>query len=233
MTRGDRRLPAASWLVFAAALGFLAGMLVMAAMVTIFPSGANTIAPPLAEASNQPVKVRPSKPESPPPITAPETPAMPALSANPFEDLRRRTLTLPVHGVKKDDLRDSFNEARGSARRHEAIDILAPRHTPVVAVEDGTIARLFLSEAGGITIYQFDPTTTYVYYYAHLQKYADGLEEGDKVKRGEVIAYVGTSGNAPRDTPHLHFAIFKMTDKKQWWQGTPIDPFDIFGWTGG
>ena len=227
MKQGDRRLPAASWLVFVAALGFLAGMLVMAAMVTIFPSGASTIAQPLVEASSQPVKVRPSLPESPPAVTKPEPPPTPELSANPFENLRRKNLELPVQGVKRKDLRDSFNETRGSARRHEAIDILAPRHTPVIAVEDGTIARLFLSEAGGITIYQFDPTTTYVYYYAHLQKYADGVKEGGAVKRGDVIAYVGTSGNAPRDTPHLHFAIFKMTDEKKWWEGTAIDPYSV------
>jgi murein DD-endopeptidase MepM/ murein hydrolase activator NlpD len=179
------------------------------------------------EASAQPVKVRPSRPESPPPVTAPEAPAMPVVSANPFEDLRRRGLELPVRGVKREDLRDSFNEARGSARRHEAIDILAPRHTPVLAVEDGTIARLFFSDAGGITIYQFDPTNTYVYYYAHLQRYADGLGEKDTVKRGDVIAYVGTTGNAPRDTPHLHFAIFRMTDEKRWWEGTAIDPYSV------
>jgi murein DD-endopeptidase MepM/ murein hydrolase activator NlpD len=227
MKRADSRPPAASWLVFVGALGFLAGMLVMAAMVTMFPTGADRITEPRVEASAEPVKVRPSRPESPPPVTAPEASATPAVSANPFEDLRRRSLTLPVQGVKKEELRDSFNEARGSARRHEAIDILAPRHTPVIAVEDGTIARLFFSDAGGITIYQFDPTKTYVYYYAHLQRYADGLSEQDTVKRGDVIAYVGTTGNAPRDTPHLHFAIFRMTDEKRWWEGTAIDPYSV------
>ena len=95
------------------------------------------------------------------------------------------------------------------------------------AVEDGKIARLFLSDAGGITIYQFDPMSTYCYYYAHLEKYANGLEEGSTVKRGQVIGYVGTTGNAPRDTPHLHFAIFKLGDDKKWWQGTPIDPYSV------
>ena len=105
--------------------------------------------------------------------------------------------------------------------------MLAPRNTPVLAVEDGKIARLFLSAAGGITIYQFDPTSTYCYYYAHLERYANGLEEGDTVKRGEVLGYVGTTGNAPRDTPHLHFAIFKLGEEKKWWQGTPIDPYSV------
>ena len=228
MTRPVKRLPAPSWLIFAAAIGFLGGMLVMAAVVTIFPSGASTIAQPLVEAANTPVTVRPSLKETPPAVTRPEqvAAAAPSLSANPFESLRRRNLELPVQGIRREDLRDNFNETRGS-RRHEAIDILAPRHTPVMAVEDGKIARLFFSEAGGITIYQFDPSETYVYYYAHLQKYADGLKEGQEVKRGEVIGYVGTTGNAPRETPHLHFAIFQMTDEKKWWQGTPIDPYSV------
>ena len=97
----------------------------------------------------------------------------------------------------------------------------------MLAVEDGTVAKLFLSDAGGITIYQTDPTQTFVYYYAHLERYAAGLEEGDSVKRGDVIGYVGTSGNAPRDTPHLHFAIFRMTEDKRWWQGTAIDPYSV------
>ena len=228
MTRPVKRLPAPSWLIFAAAIGFLGGMLVMAAVVTIFPSGASTIAQPLVEAANTPVTVRPSLKETPPAVTRPEqvAAAAPSLSANPFESLRRRNLELPVQGIRREDLRDNFNETRGS-RRHEAIDILAPRHTPVMAVEDGKIARLFFSQAGGITIYQFDPSETYVYYYAHLQKYADGLKEGQEVKRGEVIGYVGTTGNAPRETPHLHFAIFQMTDEKKWWQGTPIDPYSV------
>ena len=134
---------------------------------------------------------------------------------------------MPVKGVDRKDFRSSFDDKRGEGRRHEAIDILAPRNTPVLAVEDGTIARLFTSKAGGLTVYQFDPSSTYAYYYAHLERYAPGLTDGDRVRRGQVLGYVGTSGNAPPDTPHLHFAIFKLTDKKQWWQGTPIDPFAV------
>jgi peptidoglycan LD-endopeptidase LytH len=120
-----------------------------------------------------------------------------------------------------------FSDKRGSARLHEALDIIAPRNTPVKAVEDGRIARLFFSKAGGITIYQFDPSERYCYYYAHLERYADGLREDDLVRKGQVIGYVGTSGNAPKDTPHLHFAIFQLTDQKRWWEGTPIDPYDV------
>jgi peptidoglycan LD-endopeptidase LytH len=113
------------------------------------------------------------------------------------------------------------------SRQHEALDILAPRNTPVLAVEDGTIARLFYSKAGGITVYQFDRTTTFCYYYAHLERYADGLREGVSVRRGQTLGFVGTSGNAPKTTPHLHFAIFRLTDAKRWWEGTPIDPYDV------
>lgn len=141
-------------------------------------------------------------------------------------ELADRNLLVPVQGVRPDQLTRQFDDARGG-RRHEAIDILAPRHTPVLAVEDGTIARLFYSQAGGTTIYQFDPSGTYCYYYAHLERYADGLREGQSVRRGDVIGYVGTSGNAPRNTPHLHFAIFRLTEAKHWWEGTPIDPYDV------
>jgi murein DD-endopeptidase MepM/ murein hydrolase activator NlpD len=161
---------------------------------------------------------------APPPSTPGEPPLV--ISGLP-DDLRQRALTLPVQGIKREELRDTFNEMRGSARRHEALDGLAPRNTPVLAVEDGTVAKLFLSDAGGITLYQFDPTQTYAYYYAHLERYADGIKEGGTVKRGQVLGYVGTTGNAPRDTPHLHFAIFKLGEDKKWWEGTPIDPYSV------
>jgi murein DD-endopeptidase MepM/ murein hydrolase activator NlpD len=232
----EHRRGPTSWLVFAASLGFLAGMLVMAAIVAIFPSGAAMVAnAPVEAASRQTVaspprakvEVKPSLKETPPPVTAPEVPAAPGISANPFEELRQRNLTLPVQGIRREELVDTFDDPRGGARRHEAIDVLASRNTPVLAVEDGKVAKLFTSQAGGITIYQFDPSNQYVYYYAHLERYADGLEEGDEIKRGEVIGYVGTTGNAPRNTPHLHFAIFKMTDEKRWWEGTAIDPYSV------
>ena len=225
--------PAYSWLIYAGAGGFLLGMVVMAALFAMFPLGPLPFADTRTEAASRaesPVaSVRPSAREVPAAVAPPAqtVAAVPSLSADPFQVLRDRRLELPVKGATRADLRDTFDEQRGSERRHEAIDMLAPRHTPVVAVEDGTIARLFLSDAGGITVYQFDPTSTFCYYYAHLQGYVDGLKEGDRVKRGDVIGYVGTTGNAPKDTPHLHFAIFQLTDKKQWWQGTPIDPYKV------
>jgi murein DD-endopeptidase MepM/ murein hydrolase activator NlpD len=141
---------------------------------------------------------------------------------------RHRRLQIPVAGVAAKDLRSSFTERRGGSRTHEAMDILAPRNTPVHAVDDGCVAKLFESKAGGITLYQFDSTLTYTYYYAHLERYADDIDEGDPVRRGEVLGYVGTSGNAPPGTPHLHFAIFILGVEKHWWEGTPIDPFDVW-----
>ena len=93
-------------------------------------------------------------------------------------------------------------------------------------MEDGIIKKLFLSKPGGITIYQFDPTETYAYYYAHLDRYADGLAEGAMVKRGQLIGYVGMTGNAA--TPHLHFAIFRLGPEKRWWKGEALDPYPIF-----
>jgi murein DD-endopeptidase MepM/ murein hydrolase activator NlpD len=148
-------------------------------------------------------------------------------SAPEARDLAARALTIPVEGVSANKLVRSYHDPRNGGREHEALDILAPRNTPVVAVEDGTVAKLFFSKAGGNTLYQFDPGREYSYYYAHLERYADGLKEGDAVHRGQTIGYVGTSGNAPKDTPHLHFAIFRLTADKHWWEGTPIDPYDI------
>ncbi len=221
---------ASSGLTYAATLGFIAGMVVMAVLVTIFPSapwpGAEPRAEAAAEKTSQVVAVPRAVPKTiPPPVAA--VAVVPTIGVDPIAELRGRQLALPVTGAEPKDIHDMFNDRRGTARRHEAIDVMAPRHAPVVAVEDGTIARLFLSDAGGITIYQIDPASTFCYYYAHLQAYADGLKEGDRVKRGDVIGYVGTTGNAPKDAPHLHFAIFQLTDKKQWWQGTPIDPYKV------
>ncbi len=161
-----------------------------------------------------------------PPAGAPISPPPGPASAS-VDELKQRALTIPVEGIRADQLVESFSDARSGARVHEALDILAPRNTPVKAVEDGTIARLFFSKAGGITVYQFDRGERFCYYYAHLERYADGLQEGQKVRKGQVLGYVGTSGNAPKDTPHLHFAVFRLTTAKHWWEGTPIDPYPI------
>jgi peptidoglycan LD-endopeptidase LytH len=139
--------------------------------------------------------------------------------------LASRHLAMPVHGYDAHKLRDNFDEVRGGVRRHEALDIMAPRGTPVVAVDDGAIAKLFRSVAGGITVYQFDAAEKYAYYYAHLDRYAEGLKEGQAVKRGDVIGYVGSTGNAPEGAPHLHFTIFELGPEKRWWRGKAVNPY--------
>jgi len=161
------------------------------------------------------------------PPAAEPTAAPPALPA--VEELAGRDLHLPIDSMEPEPLKGAFHERRGGGTRaHEAVDILAPRNTPVHAVERGTIAKLFVSKAGGRTIYQFDPSGRFCYYYAHLERFADGIREGQSVSRSDIIGYVGTSGNAPPNTPHLHFAIFQLTPARHWWQGTPIDPYPVF-----
>lgn len=130
----------------------------------------------------------------------------------------------PIRGLAARQIRDMFAEIH-SGHAHEAIDIMEPRGTPVLAVVPGTVRKLFLSKPGGNTIYQFDEAGTYCYYYAHLDRYADGLREGKHVERGEVIAYVGSTGNADPGAPHLHFAIFELGPEKQWWKGKAINPY--------
>lgn len=135
-------------------------------------------------------------------------------------------IEMPIAGLRPSDLRDSFAEIHGG-HRHEAIDILEPRGTPILAVDDGSIAKLFHSVPGGITVYHFNPDQTLCYYYAHLERYAEGLAEGQRVARGDRIGYVGTSGNAPPQTPHLHFAVYALGPERHWWQGTAIDPYPL------
>jgi murein DD-endopeptidase MepM/ murein hydrolase activator NlpD len=153
------------------------------------------------------------------------TPLVPA--EGPPPDMPGAKLQLPIDGMNIESLKGGFAERR-SNHPHEAVDIMAPRHTPVHAVQDGEIARLFLSAAGGNTVYQYDPTGQICFYYAHLQGYAQRLHEGELVKQGDVIGYVGTSGNAPPNAPHLHFAVFKVTSSGRWWDGQPIDPYLFF-----
>jgi peptidoglycan LD-endopeptidase LytH len=153
-----------------------------------------------------------------------ETPPATSISSA-FSTLQGRTLAMPVAGAKTLDLRDNFEEVRGGSRRHEAIDILAPRGTPVVAVDEGKVAKIFTSKQGGLTVYQFDREETHCYYYAHLDRYAENLREGTFLRRGDPVGYVGTTGNAPPNTPHLHFAIFELGPEKHWWEGAPINPY--------
>jgi murein DD-endopeptidase MepM/ murein hydrolase activator NlpD len=164
----------------------------------------------------------------PAPAPAPTTPIVPATP-----DLTPRasgaTLQIPVAGVRPDQLHDTFNEARDEGRVHDAIDIPAPCGTPVVAAADGKVVKLFYSDRGGITIYQLDQDNRTVYYYAHLNRYADGIVEGRMLIRGETIAYVGDSGNAGPGNCHLHFSISIVSDPKRHWDGININPYPLLG----
>ena len=135
-------------------------------------------------------------------------------------------LSIPVLGIEASALHDTYDQARSGGRAHHALDIMAPRGTPVIAAVDGTIRKLFTSRAGGLTIYEFDRGEQRVYYYAHLESYAN-ISEGMTVRRGDVIGYVGTTGNAPANAPHLHFAIEQLPATKEWWKGEPMNPYPI------
>jgi peptidoglycan LD-endopeptidase LytH len=238
----ERRRPDFKYLVASGLLGFVLGAFVVASLGNMsrwrtVGAGAVTTAvrttPPLAPLV-EPAKAPAATAVDDPPNAVVEVPAptsgrtgvIPSTAPEAI-DLTARRLTIPVAGYAADKLVRSYHDARSGQREHEAIDILAPKGTPVVAVEEGTIAKLFNSKAGGITLYQFDPSQQYSYYYAHLDRYADGIKEGDRLHRGQVIGYVGVTGNAPKDTPHLHFAVYRLTADKHWWEGTPIDPYDI------
>jgi murein DD-endopeptidase MepM/ murein hydrolase activator NlpD len=136
-------------------------------------------------------------------------------------------LIIPVVGVRPDQLLDTFTDARSEGRVHDAIDIPAPSGTPVVAAADGEIIKLFQSERGGTTIYQLSTDKKLVFYYAHLQRYADGLAVGKFARQGEVIAYVGDTGNAGTGNYHLHFSISVVADPNRYWEGTNINPYPL------
>jgi murein DD-endopeptidase MepM/ murein hydrolase activator NlpD len=136
-------------------------------------------------------------------------------------------LALPVVGIKPEQLTDTFTQARGQGRRHDALDIMAPEGTPVIAAADGTVEKLFNSVRGGMTIYERSVDQRWVYYYAHLSAYAPGLHEGQQLKRGQVIAQVGHTGDASAAGPHLHFAVNSMAPGERWWHGTPINPYPL------
>jgi murein DD-endopeptidase MepM/ murein hydrolase activator NlpD len=164
-------------------------------------------------------------------IAAPSKSKTPAPAPAPVAttgDIPHGRLRVPIDGRDIESLKGGFAGRRDGTRPHEAVDMLAPRNTPVHAVTSGTIAKLFTSKAGGLTIYQFDDTGRLCYYYAHLERYADGLTDGQAIAQGDVIGYVGTTGNAPPNTPHLHFAVFELNADRQWWKGKAIDPYLFF-----
>ena len=139
------------------------------------------------------------------------------------------TLLVPVEGVRRSQLLDNFDQPRGKERHHAALDIMAPKGSKVIAAGEGKVVKLFNSKPGGLTLYQFDPSGKFAYYYAHLDRYADGIQEGTVLKRGDLLGYVGTTGNASPDAPHLHFAVVELTPARQWWKGTPRNPYPMLG----
>jgi peptidoglycan LD-endopeptidase LytH len=138
----------------------------------------------------------------------------------------KRQLVIPVQGVTRSQLRDTYSEARGS-RTHGALDILAPRGTPVISAMDGKLMRLFNSRTGGLMVYAADPTDRFILLYGHLDRYAEGVRDGMPLKRGQVIGYVGTTGNAPPGTPHLHFGILRGQPSRNWSRGVALNPFPL------
>jgi murein DD-endopeptidase MepM/ murein hydrolase activator NlpD len=173
---------------------------------------------------------RPRLPVAPVPVPAGEPggerPASPDRSIDDdVEYVRGRHLLVPVANVRPDQITDSFDEPRDGNRRHHAIDILAPRGTPVLAADSGRVVRVSWNNAGGNTVYTVDPDARVVYYYAHLDRYRDSLAAGMPLAKGDTIGFVGTTGNAPKDIPHLHFQIMRMPRDGKYWAGEPINPF--------
>ena len=163
----------------------------------------------------------PALPVDPEPATEPRN----SITDEDLSFLATRNLLIPLVGKSASDLRDNFDQGRSEGRQHNALDIMAPQGTHVLATADGVVTRLFLSEKGGITLYQLDASGRYVYYYAHLMSYADGIVEGKQLRRGETIAYVGDTGNAGAGNYHLHFAISKVSSTRRWSGGDPINPY--------
>jgi murein DD-endopeptidase MepM/ murein hydrolase activator NlpD len=166
------------------------------------------------------------QPRAPPAVEPQPAPPEPAAPESPV--VVGGSLLVPVAGVSAAQLSDTFDDARGEERRHEALDIAAPAGTPVIAAAEGKVEKLFRSNDGGNTIYVRSPDGRTLYYYAHLQNYAPGLEEGDSVEHGQRIGTVGASGNADPAAPHLHFAILRTTPGAEWWQdATPVNPYPL------
>lgn len=221
-------------LIFAA--GFLLGANVLYYLVTTLgfglpPAQPMTTAPPAqAPETVSPSTSTPAAPASPAAGTG-RRPSVPAPMANaptgPVSMSPNGAIAVPVAGIRPDQLVDTFTQARGGGRLHDAIDIMAPTGTPVVAAVDGRVVKLFASKGGGITLYQFDQAEQFVYYYAHLQGYAPGIDEGRVLRRGQVLGYVGYTGNANPSAPHLHFAIARLDADKRWHAGTPINPYPL------
>ncbi len=138
-----------------------------------------------------------------------------------------RELVVPVAGIAKSALRDTYTEMRGGTRLHEALDIAAPRGTPVLSAAPGRVLKLFNSKPGGLMVYAADSTERFILMYGHLDAYQPGLAEGQALRRGQQLGVVGTTGNAPPTAPHLHFAVARSANVKEWWKGAPVNPYPL------
>jgi peptidoglycan LD-endopeptidase LytH len=177
----------------------------------------------VAEPSAAPVAPA-AKPDAPSVAQA----AAPAAPADATAVAHLRSLFFPVSGGDSTRLDDSFDEPRdGGQRKHNAIDIMAPRGSAVLSVQDGRILRLMKSAKGGITVYATDLEEQYVYYYAHLDRYHSNIYAGRPLLKGDTLGYVGTTGNAPKDLPHLHFQVMRMPANRQFWNGDPVNPYPL------
>ena len=163
----------------------------------------------------------------PKPVVEPTPSVVESVSSLAQQVTQIKPLIIPVAGIRPDQLTDTFSDSRSEGRTHDAIDIMAPADTPVLAAADGQIIKLFSSERGGTTIYQLSADQKMIFYYAHLARYADGLTEGKQVRQGELMAYVGDTGNAGAGNYHLHFSIAIVSDPKRYWEGTNINPYPL------
>jgi murein DD-endopeptidase MepM/ murein hydrolase activator NlpD len=220
-------LGAASMLVLAAAVEWGApgvlGRVSSALRPEATPSAAPSVLPPAAPGPE-------SVDSLPFPGVVPADPAAeapPVAAAPPEAGPDDGGLLIPVQGVKASSLVNTYDDARGQGRRHDAIDIMAARGTPVVAVADGVVMKLFQSERGGITLYELAPDRRTIYYYAHLDRYAPGIAEGQPLRRGQLLGYVGNTGDAGPGNYHLHFEVSTTADPKKYWGGTPQNPYPL------
>lgn len=207
---------ALGWIAVVGIGGVLAGT--ASGLVRIVPADApveTVVADPLSN-TMVPIKQTPVPPAPPRPVTLAEHPL----------------LTVPVEGLARSQIRDTWGQARANGRTHQASDIMAPGGTPVVAAAPGTVEKLFFSNGGGgITLYVRSPDKAWTYYYAHLQDYAPGLHEGQSLSAGQLIGFVGDTGNAGTGNFHLHFAMSRMKPGERWWQGEPVNPYPLLAGT--
>ena len=211
--------------------------LLLTACVRRYPEGRPSIrpervtpAPAARPVSSAPASSRErTKPDAERPRIALATVGRSSRAMSDVEYLRMRELVVPVAGVSVDRIPDTYKAPRGrdGSRRHEAVDIMAPRGTPVLSADDGQVLKLRKNAAGGTTVYATDPEERIIYYYAHLDRYHERMREGMKLAKGDTIGFVGTTGNAPKNVPHLHFQIMRMPADRRWWGGEPIDPLPL------